>query len=212
MPEHLSFSTGTKVVNLAVSAQLTHLLAKDDFGVLVQEAYGRKRMRISVSDQCGMAKGRTEDSDSPVKRMKLSKDGTGSTNVAVHRPADQDESQIRIRHFETASYADTTSMSDMSSVLHEDSRLLHSTPATSIVSSGSSTQDHAPHCRTLWPSDTELTENELCVIRTPHRFEDQQQEESFWWEDQMGACKWRENGWNRVSRRARHANQTRSIM
>ncbi|KAK0855994.1 hypothetical protein LTR91_026216 [Friedmanniomyces endolithicus] len=69
-------------------------------------------------------------------------------------------------------------MSDMSSVLHEDSRLLHSTPATSIVSSGSSTQDHAPHCRTLWPSDTELTENELCVIRTPHRFEEQQQGES----------------------------------
>ncbi|KAK0952977.1 hypothetical protein LTS01_024592 [Friedmanniomyces endolithicus] len=177
-PEHLSFSTGAKVVNLAVSAQLTHLLAKDDFGVLVQEAYGRKRMRISVSDQCGMAKGRTEDSDSPVKRMRLSKDGTGSTDVAVHRPADQDESQVRIRHFETASYADTTSMSDMSSVLHEDSRLLHSTPATSIASSGSSTQDRAPHCMTLWPSDTELTENELCVIRTPHRFEDQQQEES----------------------------------
>ncbi|KAK0341742.1 hypothetical protein LTR59_012963, partial [Friedmanniomyces endolithicus] len=42
----------------------------------------------------------------------------------------------------------------------------------------SSTQDHAPHCRTLWPSDTELTENELCVIRTPHRFEEQQQGES----------------------------------
>ncbi|KAK0834139.1 hypothetical protein LTR03_014560 [Friedmanniomyces endolithicus] len=169
---------GAKVVDLADSAQPTHLLAKDDFGVLVQEAYGRKRTRISVSDECGMAKGRTEDSDSPVKRMKLSKDGTGSTNVAVHRPADQDESQIRIRHFETASYADTTSMSDMSSVLHEDSRLLHSTPATSIVASGSSIQDHAPHCRTLWPSDTELTENELCVIRTPHRFEDQQQEQS----------------------------------
>ncbi|KAK0971927.1 hypothetical protein LTR54_017691, partial [Friedmanniomyces endolithicus] len=69
-------------------------------------------------------------------------------------------------------------MSDMSSVLHEDSRLLHSTPATSIASLGSSTQDHGPHPRTPWSSDTELTENETCVNRTPHRFGEQQQEES----------------------------------
>ncbi|KAK0320544.1 hypothetical protein LTR82_008257 [Friedmanniomyces endolithicus] len=108
MPEHLLFSTGEKVVDQVDSAQPTHLLAMDDFGVLVQEAYGRKRTRISVSDECGIAMGRTEDSDSAVKRLKLSKDRTGSTNVAIHRPADQDESQIRIRHFETASYADTT--------------------------------------------------------------------------------------------------------
>ncbi|KAK1055835.1 hypothetical protein LTR74_015371 [Friedmanniomyces endolithicus] len=69
-------------------------------------------------------------------------------------------------------------MSDMSSVLHEDSRLLHSTPATSIVSSGSPTQERVPYCRTPWLSDTESTENETCAISPPPRFEKHQQEES----------------------------------
>ena len=170
MPEHLSFSTGTKVVNLAESAQPTHLLAKDDFGVLVQEAYGRKRTRISVSDECGMAKGRTGDSDSPVKRMKLSKGGTGSTKVAIHRPADQDESQIRIRHFETARYADTTSMSDMSSVLHEDSRLLHrSTVELSSWMTGSSIGHAGRPSRIAYVRGTPLNKRSIAFARAEAR-------------------------------------------
>ncbi|KAK5150348.1 hypothetical protein LTS14_010187, partial [Recurvomyces mirabilis] len=62
-PEHLRFSTGLRVIDMPHSAQATHLLAKDKFGILVQESHGKKRTRLSI--------GTLEDEGSPWKKVGL---------------------------------------------------------------------------------------------------------------------------------------------
>ncbi|KAK5150333.1 hypothetical protein LTS14_010172 [Recurvomyces mirabilis] len=54
------------------SAQATHLLAKDEFGILVQESHGKKRTRLSI--------GIREDEGSPWKKVGLQRSVVRSTN------------------------------------------------------------------------------------------------------------------------------------
>ncbi|KAK3669466.1 hypothetical protein LTR78_010652 [Recurvomyces mirabilis] len=70
--EHLRFSTGLRVIDMPGSAQATHLLAKDEFGILVQESHGKKRERLSI--------GTLEDEGSPRKKVGLQEIVVQSTN------------------------------------------------------------------------------------------------------------------------------------
>ncbi|KAK4551733.1 hypothetical protein LTR86_010926 [Recurvomyces mirabilis] len=71
-PEHLRFSTGLRFIDMPHSAQATHLLAKDKFGILVQESHGKKRTRLSI--------GTLEDEGSPWKKVGLQRSVVQSTD------------------------------------------------------------------------------------------------------------------------------------